>query len=358
MIRSARNQTCLSSVLVWGAWYLQSRLGRRRRLSARAGIHSRSAWRVPLLRRRRAGDLCRKGQEPALPAELLLRRSRLPAEPHSIDGQTAATKVDWTVVHNEVEALQLEYSWIKEFDPRFNIKYRDDKSYPWLAVTVCRRSSRGSWSAEAPSAKGTRYFGPYSHAWAIRETVDLLLRVFPMRSCRPGVFKNHKQLGRPCLLGLHRQMLGALHRPGERRGASGDRRRLLPVHVRPGRPDDQEAGAGDARRPATPWSSSARLGCGTISALCNEPWSETRSSSETAPTPTSSPSPRIRSRSPYRSSMYAAAACAASAAGSPTGSTTGGSEELIEQFLLAAVRRSRIRRPTTAMPCPARSWCR
>ncbi len=113
---------------------------------------------------------------------------------------TTAAKVDWTVVQNEVEALQLEYSWIKEFDPRFNIKYRDDKSYPWLAITVSEEFPRVMVGRGA-KRKDTRYFGPYSHAWAIRETVDLLLRVFPMRSCRPGVFKNHKQLGRPCLLG-------------------------------------------------------------------------------------------------------------------------------------------------------------
>ncbi len=113
---------------------------------------------------------------------------------------TTATKVDWTVVQTEVEALQLEYSWIKEFDPRFNIKYRDDKSYPWLAVTLSEPFPRVMVGRGA-KRKGTRYFGPYSHAWAIRETVDLLLRVFPMRSCRPGVFKNHQQLGRPCLLG-------------------------------------------------------------------------------------------------------------------------------------------------------------
>ena len=113
---------------------------------------------------------------------------------------STATKVDWTVVRSEVEALQLEYSWIKEFDPRFNIKYRDDKSYPWLAVTLSEEIPRVMVGRGA-KRKGTRYFGPYSHAWAIRETVDLLLRVFPMRSCRPGVFRNHKQLGRPCLLG-------------------------------------------------------------------------------------------------------------------------------------------------------------
>ncbi|SDS10955.1 Excinuclease ABC subunit C [Friedmanniella luteola] len=111
-----------------------------------------------------------------------------------------ANRVDWTVVQTEVEALQLEYSWIKEYDPRFNVKYRDDKSYPWMAVTLSEEYPRVT-VGRGPKKKGTRYFGPYSHAWAIRETVDLVLRVFPMRSCRPGVFKNHRQLGRPCLLG-------------------------------------------------------------------------------------------------------------------------------------------------------------
>jgi excinuclease ABC subunit C len=135
-------------------------------------------------------------------------RSRLNsyfADPAGLHHRTAtmvstARHVDWTVVQNEVEALQLEYSWIKEFDPRFNVKYRDDKSYPWLAVTMSEEFPRVMVGRGAKK-KGTRYFGPYSHAWAIRETVDLVLRVFPMRSCRPGVFKNHKQLGRPCLLG-------------------------------------------------------------------------------------------------------------------------------------------------------------
>ena len=113
---------------------------------------------------------------------------------------TTATKVDWTVVQTEVEALQLEYSWIKEFDPRFNIKYRDDKSYPWLAVTVGDDFPRVMVGRGA-KRKGTKYFGPYSHAWAIRDTVDQLLRVFPMRSCSNGVFKRSAQIGRPCLLG-------------------------------------------------------------------------------------------------------------------------------------------------------------
>ncbi len=113
---------------------------------------------------------------------------------------TTAASVEWTVVNTEVEALQLEYSWIKEFDPRFNVKYRDDKSYPWLAVTVGEEFPRVMVGRGAKK-KGTRYFGPYSHAWAIRETVDVLLRVFPMRSCSNGVFKRSAQIGRPCLLG-------------------------------------------------------------------------------------------------------------------------------------------------------------
>ncbi|MFG1974098.1 excinuclease ABC subunit UvrC [Nonomuraea fuscirosea] len=113
---------------------------------------------------------------------------------------TTAADVDWTVVGTEVEALQLEYSWIKEFDPRFNVKYRDDKSYPYLAVTMGDDFPRVQVMRGA-KRKGTRYFGPYSHAWAIRETVDLLLRVFPVRTCSAGVFKRAGQIGRPCLLG-------------------------------------------------------------------------------------------------------------------------------------------------------------
>jgi excinuclease ABC subunit C len=113
---------------------------------------------------------------------------------------TSAGKVEWTVVQTEVEALQLEYTWIKEFDPRFNVKYRDDKSYPWLAVTLNEEYPRVMVMRGA-KRKGVRYFGPYSHAWAIRETVDLLLRVFPMRSCSAGVFRRSHQIGRPCLLG-------------------------------------------------------------------------------------------------------------------------------------------------------------
>ncbi|WP_078277885.1 excinuclease ABC subunit UvrC [Mycobacteroides franklinii] len=113
---------------------------------------------------------------------------------------TTAGSVEWTVVGTEVEALQLEYNWIKEFDPRFNVRYRDDKSYPVLAVTLNEEYPR-LFVYRGPRRKGVRYFGPYSHAWAIRETLDLLTRVFPARTCSNGVFKRHKQIDRPCLLG-------------------------------------------------------------------------------------------------------------------------------------------------------------
>ncbi|MBO8190786.1 excinuclease ABC subunit UvrC [Streptomyces oryzae] len=113
---------------------------------------------------------------------------------------TTAASVEWTVVSTEVEALQLEYTWIQEFDPRFNVKYRDDKSYPSLAVTMNEEFPRVQ-VMRGPKKKGVRYFGPYGQAWAIRETVDLLLRVFPVRTCSAGVFKRSAQIGRPCLLG-------------------------------------------------------------------------------------------------------------------------------------------------------------
>ena len=120
--------------------------------------------------------------------------------PRTASMVTTAASVEWTVVETEVEALQLEYSWIKEYDPRFNVKYRDDKSYPWLAVTLNEEFPRVMVGRGAKK-KGVKYFGPYSHAWAIRDTVDLLLRVFPMRSCSNGVFRRSGQIGRPCLLG-------------------------------------------------------------------------------------------------------------------------------------------------------------
>ena len=111
-----------------------------------------------------------------------------------------ATSVEWTVVGTELEALQLEYTWIKEFSPRFNIMFRDDKSYPYLAVTMGEKYPRAQ-VMRGDRRKDTRYFGPFYPAKAIRETLDTLLRVFPVRTCSAGVFKRAERTGRPCLLG-------------------------------------------------------------------------------------------------------------------------------------------------------------
>lgn len=113
---------------------------------------------------------------------------------------TTATSVEWTVVGSEFEALQLEFSWIKEFNPPFNVQFRDDKSYPYLAITLADDVPRVLITRNR-SIPGARYFGPYTKVWAIRETLDLLLKVFPMRSCSDATYRRAEQTGRPCLLG-------------------------------------------------------------------------------------------------------------------------------------------------------------
>ncbi|MFL6250347.1 MAG: excinuclease ABC subunit UvrC [Actinomycetes bacterium] len=110
-----------------------------------------------------------------------------------------SASLEWVLVQSEVEALQLEYNLIKQHRPRYNVRYRDDKSYPWLAVPLADEIPRPRVE-RGPRRKGTRYFGPYAHAYAIRETLDLLLRTFPMRTCSKGVFDRHRRLGRPCIL--------------------------------------------------------------------------------------------------------------------------------------------------------------
>ncbi|HEY1531899.1 MAG TPA: excinuclease ABC subunit UvrC [Galbitalea sp.] len=113
---------------------------------------------------------------------------------------TSASSVEWTVVGNEFEALQLEFTWINEFDPPFNVQFRDDKSYPYLAITLQEDVPRVLVTRNRKIA-GARYFGPYSRVWAIRETVDTLLKAFPMRSCTDTTYRRAQQTGRPCLLG-------------------------------------------------------------------------------------------------------------------------------------------------------------
>ena len=124
-----------------------------------------------------------------------------PAQLHPRTAQMVSTAetVEWVTVRNEVEALILEFSLIKQHHPRFNVRLRDDKSYPFLAVTTDEIWPRAV-VMRGRTRKGTRYFGPYPHAYAIRDTLDLLLRTFPIRTCSPGKFNQHNKLGRPCLL--------------------------------------------------------------------------------------------------------------------------------------------------------------
>ena len=119
--------------------------------------------------------------------------------PRTFNMVEAAQTVEWIEVRNEVEALILEHSLINRYSPRFNIRLRDDKSYPFLAVTIDEQWPR-AMVMRGRKRKGTRYFGPYPHAWAIHETLDLLLKSFPVRTCSSATFKQHERLGRPCLL--------------------------------------------------------------------------------------------------------------------------------------------------------------
>lgn len=137
-------------------------------------------------------------------SNLRQRLSNYFQSPRNLHPRTAqmvetAESVEWTTVRNEVEALMLEYSLIKQHHPRFNVRLRDDKSYPFLAITVDDEWPR-ALVMRGRKRKGTRYFGPYAHAYAIRDTLDLLLRSFPIRTCSPAKFNQHQRLGRPCLL--------------------------------------------------------------------------------------------------------------------------------------------------------------
>ena len=111
-----------------------------------------------------------------------------------------AVRVDWTIVSGEVEALQLEYTWIKQYKPPFNVRFRDDKSYPYLALTLNDKYPR-LFITRQEKRKGIKYYGPYIQAWALRTTHDTLLKVFPVRSCSAGNFERAKATKRQCLLG-------------------------------------------------------------------------------------------------------------------------------------------------------------
>lgn len=132
------------------------------------------------------------------------RLSNYFADPRTLPVRTAqmvrtAETVEWIQVRNEVEALMLEYSLIKQHKPRFNVRLVDDKSYPYLAVTLSDEWPR-AMVMRGRKRKGTRYFGPYAHAYAIRDTLDELLRTFPIRTCSDAKLRRHERLGKPCLL--------------------------------------------------------------------------------------------------------------------------------------------------------------
>lgn len=110
-----------------------------------------------------------------------------------------ARSLEWTVVGTELEALTLEYTWIKEFDPRFNVQFRDDKTYPYLAISAGEKYPR-VWVTRSRKRRDSRYFGPYAKVWELRKSLDRLLRTFPVRTCTDSVFRKAELTGRPCLL--------------------------------------------------------------------------------------------------------------------------------------------------------------
>jgi len=111
-----------------------------------------------------------------------------------------ARSVEWTVVGSDIEALQLEYTWIKEFDPPFNVKFRDDKTYPFMAITLGDEAPRVMVTRN-PRIRGAKYFGPYPKIWAVHDTIDLMIKVFPIRTCSDSSYKKAMQTGKPCFPG-------------------------------------------------------------------------------------------------------------------------------------------------------------
>ena len=187
----------------------------------------------------------------------------------------AADSVEWIAVRNEVEALFLEYNLIKKHRPRFNIRLKDDKSYPYLAITLDEEWPRAMVMRGA-KRKGVRYFGPYAHAYAIRETLDLLLRTFPIRTCTKDKFDRHQRLGRPCLYAHIEKCVGAVRRRRRPRRVHGARRRAARTSSTATPRRCSTASTSRCTRRATRSSSSARRGCATRSSRCARPSSASR----------------------------------------------------------------------------------
>ena len=174
----------------------------------------------------------------------------------------SAETVEWIQVRNDVEALMLEYSLIKQHKPRFNVRLRDDKSYPFLAVTLRDEWPRAMVRRGAKD-KGSRYFGPYAHAYAIRETLDSLLRTFPIRTCSDNKFHTHQRQGRPCLLFHIEKCSGPCIEAIDRDVYHDAGRRAHRLPRRRHRTDHPSPRGRRCTRPPTGSSSSGRPGSGT-----------------------------------------------------------------------------------------------
>ena len=242
-------------------------------------------------------------------SSLRQRLSNYFQDPRNLHPRTAqmvatAESVEWIEVRNEVEALMLEWTLIKQHRPRFNIRLRDDKSYPFLAVTVDEQFPR-ALVMRGRKRKGTRYFGPYAHAYAIRDTLDLLLRSFPIRTCSPGKFNEHQRLGRPCLL-FHIEKcsgpcVGEIERA--RLPRSWSTSCATSSTATPTRSSSASARR-CAPRPTT-WSTSGRRASATGWPPCSGRSRSSRWSPSATRTSTSSVSPTTSSRPPCRCSTSA-----------------------------------------------------
>ena len=191
-------------------------------------------------------------------AKLLPRTAQMVAQ---------ADHVEWVVVDSEVDALILEHSLIQAHLPRYNVRLKDDKSYPWLAVTLNEEWPRPA-VVRGRKRKGVRYFGPYGHAYAIRQTLDLLIRSFPVRTCSDTKFKRHERLGRPCLLYDIDRCSGPVRRRRRPRGLRRLRRRPDAVPLGRHRAGAGQPGGRDAGARPTSSSSSGPPGCATASPPC------------------------------------------------------------------------------------------
>ena len=143
---------------------------------------------------------------------------------------TTAASVEWTVVATDVDSLQLEYMWIKEFDPPFNVRYKDDKSYPFMAITLADEAPRVIVTRNR-RIPGAKYFGPYPKVWAVHDTIDLMIKVFPIRTCSDASYKKAMADRPPLLPRADRALRRAVLDEGHDRGAPRDRRRLRRLHV-------------------------------------------------------------------------------------------------------------------------------